>query len=635
MTTKRSVRLLGYMLAGALLLSAMSAAQKRLLGGDPLLLRGYVVSALVGAVVGLVLERYQNRLEQCRRRLETEREELWAILDGIEGSVCVEDIQTHEVLYANRHMRQSCGDIVGQRCWEIARGEIRRVCDRCTDEQLLDADGEPGPAVTQEREAPQTGQWYRCAHRAIRWPDGRLVRMDVGFDITDCKETEARVQHLNTVLRAIRNVNQLITREQDRGLLIQGACDLLTQTRGYYNAWLALLDEENKLVTSAESGLAGDFEPMVERLQKGELTVCGVRAMAQADVVAIENPVTTCGDCPLAKAYRGRAAMSVRLESGGRTYGLLSVSIPTHLAADGEERSLLKEVAGDIAFALHTMEVEEDRKRAEAQAKRQQEQLMQADKMAALGTLVSGMGHEINNPNNFIMLNVPLLKGAWEDAFPILEQYAQEHRELRLRGIPFAQAREMLPQLHDDVLDGARRIQHLVEELKNYARPAEDKLDEEVDLNEAVRSAVNLMKSLIDKKTHAFSVHYGDDVPMVKGNAQQIEHVVVNLVQNACEALRGQEERVLVQTAWDEERQGVVLTVADEGTGISEDDLNRLADPFFTTKRSMGGTGLGLSIVARIVQNHQGVLDFESSPDEGTTATVFLPSVRTKEAKVS
>ena len=90
------------------------------------------------------------------------------------------------------------------------------------------------------------------------------------------------------------------------------------------------------------------------------------------------------------------------------------------------------------------------------------EQLLQADKMVALGTLVSGIGHEINNPNNFIMLNVPLLKGAWEDAFPVLDRYQETHGDLRLRGIPFAKARTMLPQLLDDVLEGARRIKRIV-----------------------------------------------------------------------------------------------------------------------------------------------------------------------------
>jgi len=179
------------------------------------------------------------------------------------------------------------------------------------------------------------------------------------------RRREERIEHLNLVLRAIRSVNQLITREKDRDRLLQGACDDLIETRGYYNAWIALLDEHRGLVTSAEAGLGEEFLPLVEQLKRGELTACGQRALRQSGVVAIADPPSTCADCPLADKCGGKGAMTVRLEYGGKVYGLMSVSIPADFIADEEEQALFKEVAEDIAFALHGIELEEARKRAE------------------------------------------------------------------------------------------------------------------------------------------------------------------------------------------------------------------------------------------------------------------------------
>ncbi len=179
-------------------------------------------------------------------------------------------------------------------------------------------------------------------------------------------ESEGRLEHLNLVLRAIRNVNQLIVREKDRGQLLKGVCENLTEAHGYYNAWCALLDKSGGLVATAESGLDKDFLPVIERLKRGELTGCCRRALAQSGIVVTEDPSSTCADCPLANKYHGRSAVTIRLEHGRKVYGLLSVSVLTHLATDEEEHSLLKEVAGDIAFALHNLELEEERKRAEA-----------------------------------------------------------------------------------------------------------------------------------------------------------------------------------------------------------------------------------------------------------------------------
>jgi len=191
----------------------------------------------------------------------------------------------------------------------------------------------------------------------------RVAELEVAD--TGRKRAEEKLEHLNLVLRAIRNVNQLITRGKDPDCLLQGICESLIETRGYDNAWIALLDESRELVTTAEAGLGEQFLPLARRLKHGKLTVCGRSALAQAEVVVTEDPPSACADCPLAANYAGRGAMTVRLEHGGKVYGLLSISIPAHLAADEEERSLFQGVAADIAFALHSMELEEERRRAE------------------------------------------------------------------------------------------------------------------------------------------------------------------------------------------------------------------------------------------------------------------------------
>ena len=197
-------------------------------------------------------------------------------------------------------------------------------------------------------------------------PDGTLLGYrGAARDITERKRVQERVEHLNAVLRAIRDVNQLITKEKDRDGLLSGACDSLVGTRGYHSAWIALLDEAGGLVMTAEAGLGEEFLSMVEQLKRGELTACGRRALRQSEVVVTEAPASTCTDCPLAKEYGGRGAMTVRLEYDGKVYGLLSASIPAHLAAEEEERSLLQEVVGDIAFALHNIELEEEHKWAQ------------------------------------------------------------------------------------------------------------------------------------------------------------------------------------------------------------------------------------------------------------------------------
>ncbi|TET40630.1 MAG: PAS domain S-box protein, partial [Dehalococcoidia bacterium] len=188
----------------------------------------------------------------------------------------------------------------------------------------------------------------------------------------ECKQAQERIEHLNLVLRAIRNVHQVIAHEKDQESLLKGICDKLTETRGYYNAWVALIDKAGRLVRTAEAGLGSDFLPMLEKLKRGELTACGQKALSYSGVVVVEDPSSTCVDCPLSAKYGGRGAMTVRLEHEGKVYGLVSLSTPRALIAE-EEQTLFQEFAGDIAFALRGAELGQERKRAEEELRESEE----------------------------------------------------------------------------------------------------------------------------------------------------------------------------------------------------------------------------------------------------------------------
>lgn len=195
---------------------------------------------------------------------------------------------------------------------------------------------------------------------------GRIVGASaIVRDITGRKQAEAEMQRLNHVLRAIQSVNKLIIQEKDRKKLLKGICDSLVETRGYYNAWVALLGRSRKLTMAAEAGLGEAFAPLVEQLKRGDLTSCAEATLVESGTFVTGDPATDCINCPLAQGYAGRGAISARLEYNGKVYGLLSASVPGRFASGPEERSLFKEVAGNIAFALHNIELEERHKLGE------------------------------------------------------------------------------------------------------------------------------------------------------------------------------------------------------------------------------------------------------------------------------
>jgi len=269
-----------------------------------------------------------------------------------------------------------------------------------------------------------------------------------------------------------------------------------------------------------------------------------------------------------------------------------------------------------------------ERKLALEELRRHQDKLIQADKMASLGILVSGVAHEINNPNGLILLNLPILRDVYADALAGLEERYRLEGDFLLGGVSYGRMREEVPQMLEEMLNASQRIKRIVEDLKDFARPDAVAAMEPFDINKVVQAAVRLVDPSLRKATNRFSALYAEGLPLVWGNPLRIEQVVINLLINACQSLASSERAIEVTTEHKPSSGVVLLTVRDEGVGIPAEHIPHLTDPFFTTKRESGGTGLGLSISAGIVQEHGGELRFDSPQEGGTIVRLSLPAMK-------
>ena len=299
-------------------------------------------------------------------------------------------------------------------------------------------------------------------------------------------------------------------------------------------------------------------------------------------------------------------------------------------ATDGELRWIrnrgfpLKDPRGTIYRLVGVFTDITDYKKASDLAEQQRLHLIQADKLMSLGILVAGIAHEINNPNNYISLSLSLLRKSWESLKPFFDKHKSDLDKVYIGSMQFQEFLLNIDTLFSGISEGSQRIKRIVSDLKDYAR--QDTLDFSgiVDVNKIVLSSVNLMNSMIKKHTKFFFLNLFSGEILIKGNAQKLEQVVINLIHNACDALLSCDQEIRVSTELGDDQQAVIV-VSDKGCGILRENLSKITDPFFTTKRNKGGTGLGLSVSAGIIKDHKGTMLFESEPGKGTKVTIILP----------
>jgi PAS domain S-box-containing protein len=221
-----------------------------------------------------------------------------------------------------------------------------------------------------------------------RFIDGKPISTQGIFrDISARKKAEERITHLNSLLRALRDVNQLITRESDRERLIQKSCDILVKTRGYEKAWILLVDEDKSPQSVAAAGSGDDIPNFMEQMGSGKYPSCVKQLWTQENPLLVyNNPGIQHKDCILADRHSNRGVYRCRLEYEGKVYGMLGVTIPSHALSDDEEEDLFLELCGDISFALAAIERREEHERAEEALQQSEARLAEAQRIAHIGS---------------------------------------------------------------------------------------------------------------------------------------------------------------------------------------------------------------------------------------------------------
>jgi two-component system NtrC family sensor kinase len=268
----------------------------------------------------------------------------------------------------------------------------------------------------------------------------------------------------------------------------------------------------------------------------------------------------------------------------------------THRVADGDFTMVMpkrryRDELSELAMAMNHMMY---------QLLLRQDMLVKAHKLEAVGTLTAGIAHELNNPINNIMLTAATLEDDYAD-------YSDAERR----------------ELARDLVSESERARKIVRNLLDFARESEADVDA-LDIREIVEDTLRLASNQIKLAKVKVRGEITENLPSLHGDRQQLQQVLLNFVLNALDAMHGG-GTLTISLDVSDDRDWLVITVQDTGTGIPEEHLGQIFDPFFSSKAKGRGTGLGLSVSLNIIRQHGGDIRVHSKVGKGTTFTVLLP----------
>ena len=474
--------------------------------------------------------------------------------------------------------------------------------ERHIDEVMRAKEG--GVIEIEYRFKKSSGDWMWCLSRdaVFERKPGAFPKQLIGtfIDITDRKRAEAELGKLNLELeeRVQQRTAQLGKEVVDRKLAEEK------------------LRKNKEMLQMVFDGIS---DPLVMLGKNLEIRLLNKAAYAyyrigQKDVFGM----------PCHQAFRGIPVQCENCEVPA------AVINDQHLMLEREGFMDASKIEQVVVYPIEKMDIEEGaaiiRISDITNEKLLQKQIVQTEKLSALGFLVSGVAHEINNPNNFISFNIPILKQYLNKIIPIVDEYAKDHEKFQPFGMTYPQFREDVLKLLGNIENGSRRINTAVSNLRGiYRTKGKAKLNR-IDVKEVIEKSVSICRSKINRMVNSFEIDIPKDLPLIKTDSEAIETAVINLLINAAQAADKDNSWIRLKVILEGSSQNdLIIEVSDNGCGFDEKIKNHIFDPFFTTKSPNEGTGLGLTLCHNAIRKSGGRIEVDSVAGQGSTFKVILP----------
>ena len=424
------------------------------------------------------------------------------------------------------------------------------------------------------------------------------------------EEAEGRARNLGVIHEVVQQIVGLT----DPHEVAESTAELLARYFSYELTGVFIADEMGELTIG---GFGGASQNVVKRAMKSvEYPLIGgiTGYVFETGQGVLVNDVLQDEHYTPIRGWQAGSEMCVPIRDATKVFGIIDVESSSRNAFTHNDYIALESLAGILATVvtsadqyqrlqemIYQLRETEMELNARMEAQRLAEnRLVQAAKLAAVGEMAAGIAHELNNP-------LTSVTGFAELVMEDLPQDSPSRPDLDL------------------VIREARRARDVVRRLLDFARQSES-ARANASLNKVVEDVVALTHHLIHTNGVELKLDLQEDLPWVSMDENQMKQVLLNFVHNALQAMpTGGEMEIKTATSQKAGREGVIVSVSDNGVGIKPEDQTRIFEPFFTTRADRGGTGLGLSVTYGIVSDHGGEIELVSQPGVGSTFTVWLP----------
>jgi PAS domain S-box-containing protein len=584
------------------------------------------------------LRQSETKRKRVEKALKESEQRLYSIIGGspIPAFVIGKD---HRILYWNKALEElskiSAGEVIGTRQQWRAFYSKKRPClaDLLVDQQIGDVPkwykekyiksnllDEAYEATDFFPELGEKGKWLRFTAAIVRNAAGDMVgAIETLEDITLRKKAEAA----------------LLKAHEDLELRVEARTMELAKTN---DALLAELAERHRTQqalkqTTDHLSLILESLPIVSYTRKAE---------SDYRITFVSNTIEEITGYPARRFIEEEGFWNDHIHPDDRARIISELQAErkkgTHRFAyrfrvmDDSYRwfsdywRILRLPAGSSTYIVGAWQDVTEDKRVRQEGELRLQQMIQTHKLTAMGEVVAGVAHEINNPISFIAYNVPVLEEIWKTVEEIINQNGVTHPDWKKKGLSRQDICQQMREIIQAFKIGGNRINRVITSLKEFSRSDETTHKKPVSIQEVIQGALIIVGAQVRMTVSRIDLDIAESIPLIQGHFQKIEQVIANLMINAHQAIpAGKKGRIIIRCRFIERLNAVVVEIEDNGKGMEREIIDHVFDPFFTTRRDRDGTGLGLSISYGLIKEHHGLISVLSRPGKGSRFSIFLP----------